>query len=217
MSENLLTEIKNQLKQSRYQIVHDTRNRLRSLDLDSSQINHYLNWAYSNALLETGELDEEKYFQNLNQLPLTSDLDEPQKMVKSLSIDEALRLLSELLYQQTSSLQEVRIDYWYGHLIMDDGFEMDVRILSKVRPIELAEVLAMREGIEQMENVEIVLRSNSSPIILNDFQKDEALEDLIETKDVLEFYFRDEDNKIVIEFDEKSSQVFHAIESVSNY
>ena len=75
MGTNLLSPIKDQLKEARYQIVFDTRERLKSLNLEP---NEYLNWAYSNALLTNGELDEEKYFQNLNQLPLMEDLDQPQ-------------------------------------------------------------------------------------------------------------------------------------------
>ena len=214
MGTNLLSPIKDQLKEARYQIVFDTRERLKSLNLEP---NEYLNWAYSNALLTNGELDEEKYFQNLNQLPLMEDLNQPQKIVKNLTIDEALQVLSDLLYQQTSSLQEIRVDYLYAQLILDDGYESDVRILTKVRPIELAEVLAMREGIDELENVEVVLRTDDSPIILNDFQKDEQLGDLIEDDDQIEFYFRDEDDRIILRFKGRGSQVYHAIETVSSY
>lgn len=217
MSNGLKNEIKNQLQQPEFQLVSDTLKRLKSLNLDIEQVHIYLNWAYSNALLETGELDKEKYFQNLNQLPLMEDLDRPQKVVKSLSIDEALKMLSDLLIQQTSSLQEINVEYLYGRLMMDDGYESEVRILSKVRPIELAEVLAMREGIEELESVEIILRTNNSPIILNEFQKDEALGDLVEEEDQLEFYFRDENDKMLIKFNEKTVQTFHAIETVTTY
>ncbi len=125
-------------------------------------------------------------------------------------------MLSDLLYQQTSSLQEIRIEYWYGDLVLQDGYESRVRILSKVRPIELADVLATREGIENLENIEIVLRMNQSPVILNDYQKDEPIGELIEEGDVLEFYFRDENEKFTIEFDEMTTSVYHAIETVSN-
>lgn len=217
MSNGLKNEIKNQLQQPEFQLVSDTLKRLKSLNLDIEQVHIYLNWAYSNALLETGELDKEKYFQNLNQLPLMEDLDRPQKVVKSLSIDEALKMLSDLLIQQTSSLQEINVEYLYGRLMMDDGYESEVRILSKVRPIELAEVLAMREGIEELESVEIILRTNNSPIILNEFQKDEALGEIVEEEDQLEFYFRDENDKMLIKFNEKTVQTFHAIETVQTY
>lgn len=211
MSESLLNEIKNQKKQPKYQIVSDTENRLLSLELNEDQVHHYLNWAYQNALNEDGTLNDKQYFLNLNQLPL---IDESPKVIKTLSIEEALRILNDLLVQQQSSLQDVQIDYWYAKMTLDDEYSTNIRIMGKVRPIELADVLAMREGIEEMEQVEIVLETDGASVILNDFQSEEPLEELLELNDVLRFYFKEDDLKIELAFNDKQSQRFHAIESV---
>ena len=211
MSESLLDAIKDQMKQQKYQIVMDTQKRLKSLELNDEQVYQYLNWAYQNALSETGELDDKQYFQNLNQLPL---IDESPKVIKTLSIDEALNILNDLLVQQQSSLQDVRIDYWYATMILDDGYKAQVRIMGKVRPIELADVLAMREGIGEEVEVEVVLETDGSPIILNDFQSQEPLDELVEEQDTLRFYFKQEQVKIDLVFSKKQTQKFHAIESV---
>lgn len=173
MSESLLDAIKDQMKQQKYQIVMDTQKRLKSLELNDEQVHQYLNWAYQNALSETGELDDKQYFQNLNQLPL---IDESPKVIKTLSIEEALNILNDLLVQQQSSLQDVCIDYWYATMILDDGYKAQVRIMGKVRPIELADVLAMREGIGEEVEVEVVLETDGSPIILNDFQSRDSVQ-----------------------------------------
>lgn len=211
MSESLLGAIKDQMKQQKYQIVMDTQKRLKSLELNDEQVYQYLNWAYQNALSETGELDDKQYFQNLNQLPL---IDESPKVIKTLSIEEALNILNDLLVQQQSSLQDVRIDYWYATMILDDGYKAQVRIMGKVRPIELADVLAMREGIGEEVEVEVVLETDGSPIILNDFQSQEPLDELVEEQDTLRFYFKQEQVKIDLVFSKKQTQKFHAIESV---
>lgn len=211
MSESLLDAIKDQMKQQKYQIVMDTQKRLKSLELNDEQVYQYLNWAYQNALSETGELDDKQYFQNLNQLPL---IDESPKVIKTLSIEEALNILNDLLVQQQSSLQDVRIDYWYATMILDDGYKAQVRIMGKVRPIELADVLAMREGIGEEVEVEVVLETDGSPIILNDFQSQEPLDELVEEQDTLRFYFKQEQVKIDLVFSKKQTQKFHAIESV---
>lgn len=211
MSESLLDAIKDQMKQQKYQIVMDTQKRLKSLELNDEQVYQYLNWAYQNALSETGELDDKQYFQNLNQLPL---IDESPKVIKTLSIEEALNILNDLLVQQQSSLQDVRIDYWYATMILDDGYKAQVRIMGKVRPIELADVLAMREGIGEEVEVEVVLETDGSPIILNDFQSQEPLDELVEEQDTLRFYFKQEQVKIDLVFNKKQTQKFHAIESV---
>lgn len=211
MSESLLDAIKDQMKQQKYQIVMDTQKRLKSLELNDEQVHQYLNWAYQNALSETGELDDKQYFQNLNQLPL---IDESPKVIKTLSIEEALNILNDLLVQQQSSLQDVRIDYWYATMILDDGYKAQVRIMGKVRPIELADVLAMREGIGEEVEVEVVLETDGSPIILNDFQSQEPLDELVEEQDTLRFYFKQEQVKIDLVFNKKQTQKFHAIESV---
>ena len=211
MSESLLGAIKDQMKQQKYQIVMDTQKRLKSLELNDEQVYQYLNWAYQNALSETGELDDKQYFQNLNQLPL---IDESPKVIKTLSIEEALNILNDLLVQQQSSLQDVRIDYWYATMILDDGYKAQVRIMGKVRPIELADVLAMREGIGEEVEVEVVLETDGSPIILNDFQSQEPLDELVEEQDTLRFYFKQEQVKIDLVFNKKQTQKFHAIESV---
>lgn len=211
MSESLLDAIKDQMKQQKYQIVMDTQKRLKSLELNDEQVHQYLNWAYQNALSETGELDDKQYFQNLNQLPL---IDESPKVIKTLSIEEALNILNDLLVQQQSSLQDVRIDYWYATMILDDGYKAQVRIMGKVRPIELADVLAMREGIGEEVEVEVVLETDGSPIILNDFQSQEPLDELVEEQDTLRFYFKQEQVKIDLVFSKKQTQKFHAIESV---
>ncbi len=211
MSESLLDAIKDQMKQQKYQIVMDTQKRLKSLELNDEQVHQYLNWAYQNALSETGELNDKQYFQNLNQLPL---IDESPKVIKTLSIEEALNILNDLLVQQQSSLQDVRIDYWYATMILDDGYKAQVRIMGKVRPIELADVLAMREGIGEEVEVEVVLETDGSPIILNDFQSQEPLDELVEEQDTLRFYFKQEQVKIDLVFNKKQTQKFHAIESV---
>lgn len=211
MSESLLDAIKDQMKQQKYQIVMDTQKRLKSLELNDEQVHQYLNWAYQNALSENGELDDKQYFQNLNQLPL---IDESPKVIKTLSIEEALSILNNLLVQQQSSLQDVRIDYWYATMILDDGYKAEVRIMGKVRPIELADVLAMREGIGEEVEVEVVLETDGSPIILNDYQAQEPLDELLEEKDTLRFYFKEEQVKIDLVFSKKQTQKFHAIESV---
>lgn len=211
MSESLLDAIKDQMKQQKYQIVMDTQKRLKSLELNDEQVYQYLNWAYQNALSETGELNDKQYFQNLNQLPL---IDESPKVIKTLSIEEALNILNDLLVQQQSSLQDVRIDYWYATMILDDGYKAQVRIMGKVRPIELADVLAMREGIGEEVEVEVVLETDGSPIILNDFQSQEPLDELVEEQDTLRFYFKQEQVKIDLVFSKKQTQKFHAIESV---
>lgn len=211
MSESLLDAIKDQMKQQKYQIVMDTQKRLKSLELNDEQVHQYLNWAYQNALSETGELNDKQYFQNLNQLPL---IDESPKVIKTLSIEEALNILNDLLVQQQSSLQDVRIDYWYATMILDDGYKAQVRIMGKVRPIELADVLAMREGIGEEVEVEVVLETDGSPIILNDFQSQEPLDELVEEQDTLRFYFKQEQVKIDLVFSKKQTQKFHAIESV---
>lgn len=211
MSESLLGAIKDQMKQQKYQIVMDTQKRLKSLELNDEQVYQYLNWAYQNALSETGELNDKQYFQNLNQLPL---IDESPKVIKTLSIEEALNILNDLLVQQQSSLQDVRIDYWYATMILDDGYKAQVRIMGKVRPIELADVLAMREGIGEEVEVEVVLETDGSPIILNDFQSQEPLDELVEEQDTLRFYFKQEQVKIDLVFSKKQTQKFHAIESV---
>ncbi len=211
MSESLLDAIKDQMKQQKYQIVMDTQKRLKSLELNDEQVHQYLNWAYQNALSENGELDDKQYFQNLNQLPL---IDESPKVIKTLSIEEALSILNDLLIQQQSSLQDVRIDYWYATMILDDGYKAEVRIMGKVRPIELADVLAMREGIGEEVEVEVVLETDGSPIILNDYQAQEPLDELLEEKDTLRFYFKEEQVKIDLVFSKKQTQKFHAIESV---
>lgn len=211
MSESLLDAIKDQMKQQKYQIVMDTQKRLKSLELNDEQVYQYLNWAYQNALSETGELNDKQYFQNLNQLPL---IDESPKVIKTLSIEEALNILNDLLVQQQSSLQDVRIDYWYATMILDDGYKAQVRIMGKVRPIELADVLAMREGIGEEVEVEVVLETDGSPIILNDFQSQEPLDELVEEQDTLRFYFKQEQVKIDLVFNKKQTQKFHAIESV---
>lgn len=211
MSESLLDAIKDQMKQQKYQIVMDTQKRLKSLELNDEQVHQYLNWAYQNALSENGELDDKQYFQNLNQLPL---IDESPKVIKTLSIEEALSILNDLLVQQQSSLQDVRIDYWYATMILDDGYKAEVRIMGKVRPIELADVLAMREGIGEEVEVEVVLETDGSPIILNDYQAQEPLDELLEENDTLRFYFKEEQVKIDLVFSKKQTQKFHAIESV---
>ena len=131
-----------------------------------------------------------------------------------MSIEEALNILNDLLVQQQSSLQDVRIDYWYATMILDDGYKAQVRIMGKVRPIELADVLAMREGIGEEVEVEVVLETDGSPIILNDFQSQEPLDELVEEQDTLRFYFKQEQVKIDLVFNKKQTQKFHAIESV---
>lgn len=211
MSSSLMNEIKNQLKQSKYQIVSDTQDRLLSLDLSQDQVFEYLNWAYQNALNANGELDDKQYFQNLNQLPL---IDEKPRVLKSVTIEDALKMLNELLSQQQSSLQEIEVSYWYARLKIDDGYESDIRILDKVRPVELADVLAMREGIEELSEAEIVLETDGSAVILNSYQMGESLAELIEEKDILRFHFKTDKVKIELEFSSKEVQTFHAIETV---
>lgn len=213
MSETLMREIVEQLKNEKYRLVNETLKRLSSLDLEEGQVDAYLNWAYQNALDESGQLDDKQYFLNLNQLPL---IDQSPKSIKSVSIEEALRMLNDILVQQQSSLSEVVVEYWYARLFLDDGYEANLRIMSKVRPIELAEVLALREGVENLDDIEIVLETNGASVILNQVQAEETLLDLIEEKDILRIYFREEGVKIELHFSELNSQTFHAIESVVN-
>lgn len=211
MSDSLWNEIEKQMKESKYQIVSDTHKRLMTLNLSDDQVHEYLIWAYQNALNQKGELDDERYFQNLNQLPLIND---SPKMIKSLTIEDALKMLNELLVQQQSSLSEIVVNYWYANLLIDDGYETKVRILDKVRPNELADVLAIRDGITELDDIEIVLETEGNSVILNEFQADEAIDELLEENDILRYYFRDEAVKFELQFTHKSSQTFHAIESV---
>ena len=213
MSQSLLNEIKDQMKQPKYQIVSDTQKRLESLNLDDKVITEYLNWAYQNAIEDSGELNDDKYFKNLNRLPM---MDEMPKVIKSLSIDEALNVLTDILHQQTSSLQEILVEYWYATLIHDDGYKSNVRILSKVRPAELADVLGTREGFDEDNEISIMLETDENVVILNEYQKEEALGELIEENDILKFHFGVEKVSMELHFKHMNTQIFHSIETVTN-